>query len=160
VSSVSFTLLIASGDPLGQQEAQFIQSELQPAGIAVTIKEEVFATILSDTQAHNFQAALVGWSGRPDPDGNTYSWFHTGGGNNTMQYSNPQVDTLLEQARASSDQNARAQAYIQAEKLLVNDAPYIFINHGVTVQASSKKVQGFVLLATGILEFTNVYMSS
>lgn len=160
VSNVTFTMLIASGSPLNTQEAQFIQSELQPAGITVNIKPEVFATLLTDTQNHNFQAALVGWSGRPDPDGNTYSWFHTGGGNNTMQYSNSQVDSLLEDARASNDQKTRAQDYIQAQKLIVNDASYIFINHGVSIQASSKKVQNFLLLPTGIMEFTSVYVSS
>ena len=160
VSNVSFTLLIASGSPLTTQEAQFIQSELQPAGITVDIKPEVFATLLTDTQNHNFQAALVGWSGRPDPDGNTYSWFHTGGGNNTMQYSNSQVDSLLEDARASNDQKTRAQDYVNAQKLIVDDASYIFINHGVSIQASSNKVQNFLLLPTGIMEFTNVYVSA
>ena len=159
-SSVAFTMLIASGDPLGQQEAQFIQSELQPVGITVTIKEEVFATLLTDTAAHNFQAAVLGWSGRPDPDGNTYAWFHTGGGFNDMQYSNPQVDSLLEAARASNDQTTRAQDYIQAQKQLVNDASYIFLTHGVSIQASSKKVQNFLLLPTGIMEFASVYVSS
>lgn len=157
---MTFTMLIASGSPLATQEAQFIQSELQPAGITVNIKPEVFSTLLTDTQTHNFQAALVGWSGRPDPDGNTYSWFHTGGGNNTMQYSNPQVDSLLEHARASNDQKTRAQDYIQAQNLIVNDASYIFINHGVSIQASSKKVQNFLLLPTGIMEFASVYVSS
>jgi len=160
VSSVSFTLLIASGSPLNTQEAQFLQSELQPAGITVNIKPEVFATLLNDTAAHNFQAALVGWSGRPDPDGNTYAWFHTGGGLNDMQYSNPQVDALLEDARANSDQTKRAQDYIQAQQQIVNDASYIFINHGVSVQATSKKVQNFLLLPTGIMEFASVYVSS
>jgi peptide/nickel transport system substrate-binding protein len=159
-SNVSFTLLIASGSPLGTQEAEFIQAELKPVGITVNIKEEVFATLLDDTAAHNFQAALVGWSGRPDPDGNTYAWFHTGGGFNDMQYSNPQVDSLLESARTSNDQATRAQDYIQAQQLLVNDAPYIFLTHGVSIQATSKKVQNFLLLPTGIMEFASVYVSS
>jgi peptide/nickel transport system substrate-binding protein len=160
VSNVSFTMLIPSGSPLATQEAEFIQSELQAAGITVNIKQEVFATLLDDTAAHNFQAALVGWSGRPDPDGNMYSWFHTGGGLNDMQYSNPQVDALLEDARASSDQATRAKDYIQAQQLIVNDASYIFINHGVSVQATSKKVQNFLLLPTGIMEFLSVYVGS
>lgn len=160
LSNVSFTLLIPSGSPLNTQEAQFIQSELQPVGITVNIKEEVFATLLNDTAAHNFQAALVGWSGRPDPDGNTYAWFHTGGGFNDMQYSNAQVDTLLEDARTSTDQAKRAQDYIQAQQLIVNEAPYIFINHGVSIQATSKKVQNFLLLPTGIMEFVSVYVGS
>ena len=159
-NGTTFTLLIASGSPLNTEEAQFIQSELQPAGITVNIKQETFATILSDTAAFNFQAALIGWSGRPDPDGNMYSWFHTGGGLNDMQYSNPQVDTLLEAARTSNDQTTRASDYQQAERLILQDAPYVFTNYGVNVQATTTNVKNFTLLPTGILEFANVYLSS
>ena len=157
---ITFTLLIASGSPLNTEEAQFIQSELQPAGITVNIKQETFATLLSDTAAFNFQAALIGWSGRPDPDGNIYSWFHTGGGLNNMQYSNPQVDTLLEAARTSSDQASRTSDYQQAEKIILQDAPYVFINYGVNVQATTTNVKNFTLLPTGMMEFANVYLSS
>jgi peptide/nickel transport system substrate-binding protein len=157
VTTLSFTLLIASGSPLNTQEAQFIQAELQPAGITVNIKQETFATLLNDTDSHNFQAALLGWSGRPDPDGNMFSWFHTGGGNNSMQYSNPQVDSLLEAARASSDQTQRATDYKQAQQIIVQDASYVFINHGVNIQAVTSNVKNFTLLPTGILTFMNVY---
>ncbi|HZC06587.1 MAG TPA: ABC transporter substrate-binding protein [Ktedonobacterales bacterium] len=160
LSSLSFTLTIPSGSPANAQEAQFLQSELQAAGITMTIKQETFASLLSDSASHNFQAALLGWSGRPDPDGNMYSWFHTGGGFNDMQYSNPQVDTLLEQARASNDQTQRATDYQQAETLMLQDAPYVFINHGVAIQATSKNVQGYTVLPTGIMEFEQVSLGS
>jgi len=157
---ISFTLLIASGSPVIAQEAQFIQSELQPAGITVNIKQETFATLLSDTDpsTHNFQAAVLGWSGRPDPDGNMYAWFHTGGGFNSILYSNPQVDSLLEMARTSSDRTQRASDYQQAEQLILQDASYVFINHGVNIQATTNNIKNFTLLPTGIIEFTNVYV--
>ena len=106
MTSLTFTLIIPSGSPATAQLAQYLQSELQGAGITMNIKQETFASLLSDSAAHTYQAALLGWSGRPDPDGNMYSWFHTGGGFNDMQYSNPQVDAQLEAARASSDQTA------------------------------------------------------
>ena len=157
---ITFTMLIASGSPLNAEEAQFIQSELQPAGITVNIKQETFATLLSDTTAFNFQAALIGWSGRPDPDGNIYSWFHTGGGLNDMQYSNPQVDALLDAARTTSDKTKRASDYQQAEKQILQDASYVFINYGVNVQATTTNVKNFTLLPTGMMEFANVYLSS
>ncbi len=157
-SGVSFTLLITSGSPLNAQEAQFIQSELQPAGITVNIKQETFTTLLNDTSTFNFQAALEGWSGRPDPDGNMYSWFHTGGGFNNMQYSNPQVDSLLEAARASSDQTQRTSDYQQAEQMILQDASYVFINYGVNVQATATNIKNFTLLPTGMMEFASVYV--
>ena len=158
--NLSFTLLVASGSPLIVQEAQFIQSELQPVGVTVNIKQETFGTLLSDTDSHNFQAALLGWSGRPDPDGNMYSWFHTGGGNNSMQYSNPKTDSLLAAARASSDQATRTTDYQQAEQQILQDASYVFINHGVTIQATTSNIQNYTLLPTGIMDFSNVSLGS
>lgn len=160
MSSVSFTMLIASGSPLNTQLAQFLQSELQPAGITMNIKQETFTTLLSDTSAFHFQAASLGWSGRPDPDGNMYSWFHTGGGFNDMQYSNPQVDSLLEAARASSDQAQRTTDYQQAQQLILQDASYVFLYHGVNIQATTTNIKNFTLLPTGMLEFANVYLGS
>jgi peptide/nickel transport system substrate-binding protein len=159
-NGVSFTFLIPSGSPLNAQIAQFVQSELQPAGITVNIKQETFATLLNDTNNFNYQAALLGWSGRPDPDGNMYSWFHTGGGFNTMQYSNPQVDALLEKGRTDSDQAQRTSDYQQAEQIILQDASYVFIYHGVNIQATTNNIKGFTLIPTGILEFTNVYIGS
>ncbi|HKS71261.1 MAG TPA: ABC transporter substrate-binding protein [Ktedonobacterales bacterium] len=156
----SFTMLIASGSPLNTQLAQFIQSELQPIGIKVTIQQETFAKLLSDSAAHNYQAANLGWSGRVDPDGNTYAWFHTGGGFNDMQYTNPQVDALLEDARASSDQSKRTSDYQQADKLILQDGPYVFLYHGVAVQATTSNVKNFVLLPTTIMVFTTTYLAS
>ncbi|HEY4389541.1 MAG TPA: ABC transporter substrate-binding protein [Ktedonobacteraceae bacterium] len=159
-SGITFTLLIGSGSPLTTQIAQFIQSELQPAGIKMEIKQETFAAILSDTQSHNYQAALLGWSGMPDPDENIYSFFHTGGGFNRMQYSSPQVDNLLEAARGTTNQQERASDYQKVQQIIGQDAPYIFIYHGVAVQATSAKLKNFTVLPTGILSFTNVYLGS
>jgi peptide/nickel transport system substrate-binding protein len=158
--NVAFTLLISSGSPLLTQEAQFIQSELQPVGITVNIKQETFATLLSDTETYHFQAALLGWSGRPDPDGNIYTWFHTGGGNNSMQYSNPQVDALLEAARTTNDQDQRATDYQKAQQQILQDASYVFIYYGVTIQASTTNIKNFTLSPTTIMTFTNVYVGS
>lgn len=158
VSNVSFTLLITSGSPTTLQEAQFIQSELQPIGITVNLKQETFATILTDTQVHKFDAALIGWSGRPDPDGNIYSWFHTGGGNNNMQYSNTQVDSLLEAARATTDKTQRASDYQQAQQLIMQDSPYVFISFGITAQITTSNIKNFTLLPTGITNYAAIYV--
>jgi peptide/nickel transport system substrate-binding protein len=94
-----------------------------------------------------------------DPDGNMYAWFHTGGGFNDMQYSNTQVDALLDDARASSDQSKRTSDYQQAEQLMLAEAPYVFLNHGVAIQATTKNVQNFLLLPTTIMPFAQTYLS-
>ena len=54
-------------------------------------------------QRGDYQAYMIGWSGRVDADGNTFQFLHTGQGNNFMGYSNPTVDRLLEQGRGMTD---------------------------------------------------------
>jgi peptide/nickel transport system substrate-binding protein len=76
-----------------------------------------------------------------------------------MQYSNAQVDTLLADARAQSDQSKRTTDYQQAETLMLQDAPYIFINHGLSVQETTKNVQNFSLLPTGMMPFAQTWLS-
>jgi peptide/nickel transport system substrate-binding protein len=159
-NGVSFTLTVASGDPVITQEAQFIQAELAPAGIKVSIKQETFATLLSDIESNNYQAGMLNWSGRVDPDLNMYSYFHTDGGNNNMQYSNPQVDKLLDAARASDVQSQRKTDYQQANTLIMQDSPYIFINYSVAVQATTTSVKNFTLLPTGMMNFAKVSLAS
>lgn len=139
------------------QEATLIKDQLAKAGITVNIQVEEFGQILTETEAHHFDASLIAWSGRIDPDGNMYSWFHTGGGFNDGQYSNPQVDSLLEQARAATDQSTRKGLYDQAQKILVEDVAYVFTDHGPSQEIASTKVHNFTLIADGIDRFAEVW---
>jgi peptide/nickel transport system substrate-binding protein len=139
------------------QEATLIKDQLSKAGITVNIQTEEFGQILNEAEAHTFDAALVGWSGRIDPDGNMYGWFHTGGGFNDGQYSNPQVDALLEQARSESDQSKRKDLYDQAQRTLVEDVAYVFIDHNPSQEIASNKVHNFTLIADSIDRFQEVW---
>lgn len=139
------------------QEATLIKDQLSKAGITVNIQTEEFGQVLTEAESHNFDAALVGWSGRIDPDGNMFGWFHTGGGFNDGQYSNPQVDSLLEQARSSTDQSMRKSLYDQAQKMLVEDVAYVFIEHGPAQEITSAKVHNFPLIADSIDRFAEVW---
>jgi len=158
--NVSFTMLIPGASPVNAQEAQFIQSELQPAGITLNIKQEVFTTLTQDFQTSNYQALLIGWTGALDPDGTLYAMFTTKGGFNFTKDSVPEVDAMLEQARTTTDQALRIPLYQEAERLIVDDAARIFIWHPVAIQATSSKVKNYALLPSRILNFTSLSLSS
>ena len=155
----SFTLLIPGGSPANQQEAELVKDELKDAGITVNIVAEEFTKLVDDTAKHNFQATFIGWSGRVDPDGNTYNHFHTGGGFNDGQYSNSQVDDLLDQARATYDADKRNVLYRQINQIIAEDAPWAFISHGVASELHTPKVKGFVLVADAIQRYATVWKS-
>jgi peptide/nickel transport system substrate-binding protein len=155
----SFTLKMANTQD-SIQEGQLIQAQLKQAGITVNLLPEDFGKLTLETRVqHQFDAALSGWSGRIDPDGNMYAFFHTGGSFNDGRYSNPQVDTLLEQARATEDQSKRKQLYQEAQKIIVGDAPVVFTTDPTVPQISSKKVQNFQLIPDGINRFSEVWLS-
>jgi peptide/nickel transport system substrate-binding protein len=146
-----------TSDPVNQQLAQLLQSELAQAGITMNIQTEEFAAYQQECQAHQFQACGVTWSGRIDPDGNMYAWWHTGGDFNDSQYSNSQVDAWLDDARTNADQAKRKQDYINAQKQIVQDAPYVFTTFGVSAQISNTKIHNFTLYPDLMIRFAEIW---
>jgi peptide/nickel transport system substrate-binding protein len=69
----------------------------------------------------------------------------TPGGPNRALYKNPKFDDLLHQARISTDQARRTELYREAQRILYDDPPWIFIDHEVQIAAFAKRVQGFKL---------------
>jgi peptide/nickel transport system substrate-binding protein len=141
---LSFEFLVPSGDPALLQQAQLIQAQLRRASIDAQISELEFAEILKQQTDHSFKGmTYVGWSGRIDPDGNTYDFNYTGRPNNDGSYSNPDVDKLLDQQRQTTDQNERTTALRQAEQIYVVDDPArVWFRFAVSQQLTSTKVQG------------------
>ena len=151
--------LKTTNNPDSIQAAQLLKSQLDKAGITANIQVEEFGQILNEAQASppKYDAALVSWSGRIDPDGNMYSWFHTGGPNNDAHYSNPDVDKALEDARIQTDQAKRRADYQAAQKQIQQDAVYGFIYHAPAIQASTTKIHGFTLYPDGMFRFASTW---
>jgi peptide/nickel transport system substrate-binding protein len=140
------------------QVLQLVQAQIAEAGITMDITQVDTATQISDTVAHNFEATWAQWSGRPDPDGNTYNHFHTGGGMNYGVYSNPQVDELLDQARQVSDHEQRKQLYSQVTQMLQEDVPAIFIWHPDEPKAMTTRLHDYPPIPDGMMRFAAVWL--
>jgi peptide/nickel transport system substrate-binding protein len=146
-----------TSDPVNQQLATLLQSQLLAAGITMQIQTQEFAAYQQECQQHKFQACGVSWSGRIDPDGNMYAWWHTGGDFNDSVYSNSQVDAWLDDARITSDVNKRKQDYTNAQKQIVADAPYVFTTFGVSAQISNTKIHKFTLYPDLMIRMAEVW---
>ena len=88
--------------------AQVIQSMAAEAGFDMKIRVTEFATSLKQAEAGEFQAYLLAWSGRIDPDGNFYIFQKTDAPQNNSAYSNPEADKALEDG-ASGRRSGAAQ---------------------------------------------------
>jgi peptide/nickel transport system substrate-binding protein len=141
---LSFEFLVQSGDAQGLQQAQLIQAQLKRADIDAQITQLEFAQILDQQTKHTFKGATyIGWSGRIDPDGNTYDFLYTGRPNNDTSYSNPDVDKLLDTQRTATDEASRKDALRKAEQIYVVDVPArVWFRFGVSQLLTAKNLQG------------------
>ncbi|TMC68930.1 MAG: peptide ABC transporter substrate-binding protein [Chloroflexi bacterium] len=141
---LKFELLVPSGDAATLQLAQLIQSELLKADITMDLKSGTLADIVTLQQQHKHPGmTFVGWSGRLDPDGNTYDFVVTGQPNNDSSYSNPQVDTFMKQQRAEPDPAKRKTLLLQAQQIFtVDDPSRVWFGFGVSALTSVKSLVG------------------
>ncbi len=142
-----------------QQLGQIIQAMVADVGIKVNIELVEFGTLLSQLDTHKFEAVLVGWSGRPDPDGNIYAHFVSGGGFNYTSYTNARVDTLLDAARILTSPDQRKRAYAEAMDLLTDDVPYVFVYWLKEYKVLGPKLQGFVHNSDGMMRFRSTWLT-
>jgi peptide/nickel transport system substrate-binding protein len=141
---LKFELLVPSGDPATLQTAQLIQAELAKADITMDLKTQLFNDIVTLQQQHkHLGMTFVGWSGRLDPDGNTYDFVVTGSPNNDSSYSNPKVDDLMKQQRAESDPAKRKTLLLQAQQIYaVDDPSRVWFGFGVSPLISVRSLTG------------------
>jgi peptide/nickel transport system substrate-binding protein len=150
LTNPSFTLKVGTS----AQQAQFgqlIQGFLKPAGIDMQIEKVECGALLDQLQKGNYQAAALGWSGRPDPDQNIYDFFVTGGAQNDSGFANPQVDELLQDARKQGDAAKRKADYDQVMQILHDETPYVFLYHQNVVLGMSSKVSGYTFVPDGLI---------
>jgi peptide/nickel transport system substrate-binding protein len=146
--------------PFGVQEAEVVKAQLAEAGITANVVPVDGARQLADGNSHTLESTTYNWSGRPDPDGNTYQFFHTtpGVSLNWAGMSNAQVDQLLEQTRQVSDHAERKKLYSQVTQILLDEVPGVFVVHPVEPKALSPKLQGYVPVPDGMLRFKDVWL--
>ncbi|MBI2017232.1 MAG: ABC transporter substrate-binding protein [Candidatus Rokubacteria bacterium] len=144
--------------PTQVQELQIIQAQLKDIGVDMKIELLEFGKLLADLNGHNFAALRIGWSGRPDPDGNAHVFLHSKGGLNRVRYNNPKMDELLDQARAESDQGKRTSLYARVTRLAAEDAPYVWLHHDAEVKVWANAVKGFEHVSDGMIRLKGVWL--
>jgi peptide/nickel transport system substrate-binding protein len=156
-----FTFTMTTNNiPINVQEAEVMQAQLAEAGITAKVKLVDSATLISDGNNKSFEMISFQWSGRPDPDGNTYQFLRTTPGTsfNWSGVSNPQIDAILDKTREISNQAERRKLYSELTKLLQDELPMIFIIHPVEPKAFSPKVQNYEAIPDGMMRFKDVWL--
>src|SRR6266699_1703221 len=134
-----------------QAVAEVIQAMAADVGINMRIRVTEFATLLKQAEAGEYQAFLLGWSGRSDHDGNVYAFYKCKAPLDYPGYCNPEVDNLLDQSRIPSDMAQRQAIYEKLAKIILEDAPILYLYHLRMLIAHTTRLEGYRQMADGLV---------
>jgi oligopeptide transport system substrate-binding protein len=116
-------------EEMAERLAESIQADLARVGIRVRIRLLSWPAFVTAISRGEPDFALSAWSmDYPDPRSLLETKLHSRmiGSSNDSQYSNPKLDSLLDQARGEQDPELRRQRYQEADQLVFKDCPYIW----------------------------------
>jgi peptide/nickel transport system substrate-binding protein len=126
-----------------------IQRDLRQIGIKVElIGKPSFPEMVKAARAREGDMFLYGWHIRaPYPERLLVPLFHSRstGTSNLTHYKNPRLDKLLDDALRMPEGPAQASVYSEVQKLIVEEAPMVFLYHATRMAAYADRVQGLEL---------------
>jgi peptide/nickel transport system substrate-binding protein len=139
-----------------QAVAEVIQAMAAEAGIMMKIRVTEFATSLKAAEAGDYQAYLLAWSGRSDPDGNLYSFYKCKAPLNYPGFCNPDADRLLDESRVPPDAPQRKSIYEKLTKIILENHPIIYLYHPRVLIAHTDRLEGYRQMPDGLVRVTGL----
>ncbi len=127
------------------ETAEILKKQWEEIGARVEVKILEAGEIQQDhIRPREYEALLFGEVLNYDPD--PFAFWHSSQkkdpGLNLALYDNSEVDTLLEEARKTADQNTRVEKYQKFQELLIDDAPAIFLYSPHYLYVHNRSVRG------------------
>ncbi|MGC8909838.1 MAG: glutathione ABC transporter substrate-binding protein [Fervidicoccaceae archaeon] len=148
------------------QMAQAVQSYLNAIGVKVNLQVWEWTSYLNEirkpyNQSQNKELFLIGWA--PSTGEGDWvlrpllaSWMWAPAGSNYAYYNNTEVDALIQKQMVTLGQE-RLNAMCQAQKIIVNDAPWIFLVEMYDTMGMKSNVKGIVYLPIEIVMLKYAY---
>jgi len=142
-----FELLIVADSQNAEKIATIYKEELKKAGIDMQIRRLEWSVFLQHIQEWKFDACMLGWALDANPD--PYQLWHSSmadvkGSSNHIGYKNPEVDKLIEQARAEFDKQKRIQILHKIHRIIHDDQPYTFLFNSKALVAVDKRIRNVI----------------
>ena len=134
-----------------QSVAEVIQAMAAEIGINMKIRVTEFATSLKQAEAGEYEAYLLDWSGRSDPDGNLYSFYKCKAPLNYPGTCNPDIDKLLDRSRIPFDRAQRKTIYEKLTQLILDNKPILYLYHRRMLIAHTARLEGYRQLPDGMV---------
>jgi peptide/nickel transport system substrate-binding protein len=139
---------------------QLLQAQYQELGVNVQIETVDSADYFSLIKDDTIPWGPANWTPRADPDGLLRILWHSTGFQNSNGYNNPEVDRLLDEAAGIYDTAEAAELYHEAERIIVEDASYVFIQAPAEFAVVRNEVGGFVYYPDLVLRLRNMWLNT
>jgi peptide/nickel transport system substrate-binding protein len=158
VPNPSFTLMTPTTSD-AQRIAQIVQAMAKEAGFDIKIQSTEFATSLNLADKGQFEAYVLAWSGRADPDGNLHTMLACKGPTNYAGYCKDDVEKLITESRTSLDATRRAAAYDKIAQQVQKDRPIVYLFHRHWLWAHTAKLSGLRTVPDGMVRVQGLKMN-
>lgn len=136
---------------------QLIQADLEAIGIKAHLKSLEDAEFFAELNASNAQAFINDWTwDNGDPDNIMYSLFTAPRAMSRMGYHNPEVDELNMRAQEEEDESIRAELYLEAQKLILDDAIMVTLGYPQRAIGAAANVENLVVSPLGTVVLREV----
>jgi len=108
-----------------QEQAEAIAADLAKVGVRVKLEPFERSVMWQRYKQRKHQMYIYWWDDAPEPDRYMYALFHSK--SRDYYYKNPKVDELLDKGRTILDRQERAKVYHQIDRLLYEDAPWVYL---------------------------------
>jgi peptide/nickel transport system substrate-binding protein len=154
---LAFSIRHDQADQSVKDSAIIIQEYLTKVGVEARLEPLDWPTFVKKLFASDFEAIVVGWTNHHDPDPFAYTIWHSSlwKGRNFAHYRQPRVDAALEAARRAGSQAERKRHYAEFARILMDDAPYVFLYFPQQVYVTRQAYEGFERIPT----FGGIYQS-
>ncbi len=139
--------------------AQVLQQQLGEVGITADIFAPEWSEWLELEGDGDYDAYICSWNGLIDADQYYYLQHRTGQVFNFTGYSNEEFDALVDEGRSMDDFDARFEIYEQANQILVDEAPYVYMYNKEEIRAFAPSVQGFTVRPDQANNFWTVWLA-
>jgi ABC-type transport system substrate-binding protein len=129
--------------------AQSVQQDLALVGVDLLLKPVAWGPLLEAIrEPHNAQLFMLAWEADfPDPENFLEVLFskRQWRSNNDTFFYDPEVDRMMAQAAPIADLSRRFELYRQAERLIISQAPWVFLYHPVSYVIRQPWVHDYVI---------------
>jgi peptide/nickel transport system substrate-binding protein len=158
VPKPSFTLLTPTTSD-AQRMALVVQAMTREAGFDVKIQSAEFATSINMADKGDYEAYVLAWSGRPDPDGNLFSFHGCKQPLNYTGYCDAETDKLLAQSRSLREPAERKKVFEQIAARVLKERPIIYVYHRNWLWAYNAKLAGVRQIPDGLLRVSGLQLA-